>query len=307
VRGGRAGAELWAADTNSLAIKPSLPSPDEMLQQVLSAAAGVCLPLPRSDMQRQQCNAMPRASSPTRREPWNPVLQPVSDPFVADLEMSQGWVPPRKDRVGVYECTTTAAPRPQAMQGGHDFTSELLQPTSGSCVSSTAVPPAHVGSASIEQSSVALSATSAKCSADVGGLGLSSYAATSLPTPTGEATQTTSLLSSGARLLAGAAADCLPNVGSMEVPTGDLPSLSTQVPSEACWRFALTSPGEAGLAKLPAGKATDQGSNALDAQLEVARMAEQAHRDGWLPEQAQQHVAWMAQQTMRGGPLEAAA
>jgi hypothetical protein len=188
------------------------------------------------------------------------------------------------------------------MQGSRDLTSELLQPTSNSCVSSTVVPPAHVGSASIEQSSVAFSATSAKCSADVGGLGLSSYAATSLPTPTGEAAQTPSLLSSEARLLAGAVADCLPNVGSMEVPTGDLRLLSTEVPSEACWRFAPTSPSEAGLANLPAGKATD----ALDAQLEVARMAEQAHRDGWLPEQAQQHVAWMAQQTMLGGPLEAA-
>ena len=147
--------------------------------------------------------------------------------------------------------------------------------------------------------SMTFSACSAKGNAEVGGLGLSSFVATSLPTPTGEATQTTPTLNRGARLLAGAAADCLPNVGSMEDPTGDLPSSSTEVPNEACWRYAPTSSSEA-------GKATGQHNKALDAQLEVARMAEQAHQDGWLPEQAQQHVAWMAEQTTLDGPLEAA-
>jgi len=264
MRGGMAGAELRAADTSSSGIvnqqKPSLPSPDEMLQQVLSAAtAGVCLPLPRSDLQRQQCKATPRAFSPTGQDAHNLVVQPMSDMFVVDRQMS----------------------------------------TNNSCVSSTVVPPAHVGSGSIEQSSVALSATSGLCSADVGGLGLSSYVVTSLQTPTGEATQTTLSLNTGARLLAGAAADCLPNVCSMEDPTGDLPLSSTEVPNEACWRYAPTSLSEA-------GKATGQHNKALDAQLEVARMAEQAHQDGWLPEQAQQHVAWMAEQTKLVGRLEAA-
>jgi len=233
--------------------RPSLPNPDEMLQQVLSAAtAGACLPLPRSDMQRQQCKSMPRAFSPTRQEPQDLVPQSISDP--------------------------------------------------NSCVSSMVIPRAHTGSTSIEPSSMTFSACSAKGNAEVGGLGLSSFVATSLPTPTGEATQTTPTLNRGARLLAGAAADCLPNVGSMEDPTGDLPSSSTEVPNKERWRFALASPSEAGLA----GKATGQHNKALDAQLEVARMAEQAHQDGWLPEQAQQHVAWMAEQTTLDGPLEAA-
>lgn len=289
--------------------KPSLPNPDQMLQQVLSAAAGVCLSsLPRSDVQRQQCHAMPRAFSPARQEQQDPVVQPFSNMFVAPTKMStltNGLLPSKKDGAGACESVNMALPRPDAMQGSCDLTSELLQPTSNSCFSSTVVPPTHVGSVSMEESSVALSDISAKCSTDMGGSGLPSYVMTSVPTPTREATQPAPLLCSGAQLLAGPAADCLPNIGSMEYPISDLPSFSTEVPSQACRHIAWNSPSEPGLAHLPADETTDGGTESLDAQLEVARMAQQAHRDGWLPQQAQQHVAWMAQQSIHGNPVEA--
>lgn len=315
MQGRIAGVEAWAADMNHSAgvihRKPSLPSPDEMLEQVLSDAAGVCLPsFPRSDLQHQKCGLKSRASSPTRQQlPRDLAGQPLSDLFAATnmSALACGFMS-KKEAVGASECMKTSALRPEAVQGNHDFTSELLQPTSNSGISSTVAPSAPVGSASIEQSSVAFSASSAKCSAEIGGLGFSSCVASNLPASTGAPTPTraTPLLSSGARLLAGGAADCLPNVGLTDNPTGDLTALNTAVPSKACWQVALTPPSEAGLAYLPAGEAADQGNKAFDAQLEVARMAEQAHRDGWLPEQAQQHVAWMAEQTMLGMPLEAA-